>query len=92
MYSHTHTHTHTSPPLQVLRLRANLFFGNVSAFRDEFYASLLESQGGALKYVCVYAYMHVCLLVSSFDTPVHMPCACQSVHLQLYTYIPPIGP
>jgi hypothetical protein len=29
---------------QVLRLTANLFFGNVSVFRDEFYASLATSE------------------------------------------------
>ena len=29
-------------PQQILRLTANLFFGNVSVFRDEFYASLAD--------------------------------------------------
>ncbi|EWM24464.1 sulfate transporter [Nannochloropsis gaditana] len=36
------------PSIKVLRLRANLFFGNVSMFRDEFYASLVEV-GSAIK-------------------------------------------
>jgi hypothetical protein len=40
----------------VLRLRANLFFGNVSAFREEFYASVIESQD-MIKYVVVNAWV-----------------------------------
>jgi len=32
------------PTVKVFRLRANLFFGNVSTFRDEFYASIAETR------------------------------------------------
>ncbi|GAB5037369.1 sulfate transporter [Nannochloropsis oceanica] len=42
------------PSIKVLRLRANLFFGNVSMFRDEFYASMVEV-GANIKAVIIDA-------------------------------------
>ncbi|GAB5037368.1 sulfate transporter [Nannochloropsis oceanica] len=40
------------PAVKVLRLRANLFFGNISIFRDEFYASIIQS-GDPIKAVII---------------------------------------